>query len=289
MPWTNDSFTVYRQNHLTSNWDSIANTHINAYTDTGLINDTTYCYFVKSYGAYPDTAARFPFPLLNKSQRVCTAPVDTVPPCAPTLTVSNDCNLYTGKEWNTAQYVNHLTWTMHNDSCSFTTVHFHIYYNASDSANFALIDSTTAITDTTFDNVLSGNIAGCYAITAVDKAGKESKLSNIVCIDNCPYYMLPNAFTPDGDGFNDVFTPFPGYRFVPKIEMKIFNRWGELVFETTDPAINWKGDDLSGHPVSDGVYLYAGFYYEQHLNGLVKKPLSGAKKGGGFIHLIRGK
>ena len=287
VPWSNDSFTVYRQNHVTNNWDSIANAYTKSYSDTGLINDTTYCYYVKSYGQY--TSGRFPQPLLNRSQRVCKAPVDTIPPCPPILAVNNDCNLYTGQPWTPAQYINHLIWTRLQDSCSLTTYHYRVYFNGSDSSNFALIDSSTSINDTTFDHILNGNLAGCYAVTAVDKAGIESKLSNIVCVDNCPYYVLPNAFTPDGDQHNDLFTPFPGYRFVPKIEMKIFNRWGELVFETTDPDIKWNGKDKSGHDVSEGVYLYAGYYYEQHINGLVKKPLSGAKKGGGFIHLIRGK
>ena len=45
--------------------------------------------------------------------------------------------------------------------------------------------------------------------------------------------------------------------------------------------------DKNGKDVSEGVYLYAGYYYEQHANGLVRKPLSNEKKGGGFIHLIR--
>jgi gliding motility-associated-like protein len=287
VPWSNDSFTIYRQDHVTNAWDSIANAYGLSYADTGLINDTTYCYFVKSYGHY--TSGLFPQPLLNKSERVCTAPVDTVPPCPPTLTVTNECANYNGQPWDTSSYVNNLKWTEHDDSCALNIIHYRIYFNATDSNNFALIDSTTSINDTTFSHVLNNSIAGCYAVTAVDKSGYESALSNIVCVDNCPYYVLPNAFTPDGDGRNDLFTPFPGYRFVPKIEMQIFNRWGEKVFETTDPQINWNGNDLQGHPVSEGVYLYAGYYYEQRLNGLVKKPLSGAKKGGGFIHLIRGK
>ena len=287
VPWTNDSFTVYRQNHINNQWDSIGNSYTLSYRDTGLINDTTYCYYVKSYGHY--NSGLFPQPLLNRSERVCTAPVDTAPPCPPTLVVTNDCNLYTGTAWDTNQFVNRLVWTTRQDSCALKTIHYHIYFNATDSSNFALIDSTTSISDTTFTHVINNSLAGCYAVTAIDKSGFESALSNIVCVDNCPYYVLPNAFTPDGDGHNDYFTPFKPYRFVPKIEMKIFNRWGEVVFETTDPDIHWDGKDKSGHPVSDGVYLYAGYYYEQHLNGLVKKPLSGEKKGGGFIHVIRGK
>ena len=164
---------------------------------------------------------------------------------------------------------------------------YHIYYKNSDSTSFVLLDSTTAIEDTTYSHVLNDKLAGCYAVTAISKSGAESGFSNVICIDNCPYYVLPNAFTPNGDGFNDLFHPYEPYRFVPKIEMKIYNRWGELIFETTDPDINWNGTDKSGNPVSEGVYLYAGYYYEQHINGLVRKPLSGEKKGGGFIHLIR--
>jgi len=153
-----------------------------------------------------------------------------------------------------------------------------------------LLDSTITATDTVFTHTLTTSLAGCYAIKAVDRVGNVSRYSNVFCIDNCPLYQLPNTFTPNGDGANDVFHPFLPYRFVPKIEMKIFNRWGDKVFETEDPYIGWDGtDQKTGKPLSDGVYLYAGFYYEERLGGWVKKPLSGEKKGGGFIHLIRGK
>jgi flagellar hook assembly protein FlgD len=71
--------------------------------------------------------------------------------------------------------------------------------------------------------------------------------------------------------------------------MHIYNRWGEEVYYTEDPDINWDGKDQKGKEVSEGVYVYAGYYYELRQSGLVKRPLSGEKKGGGFIHLIRGK
>ncbi|HWB64634.1 MAG TPA: gliding motility-associated C-terminal domain-containing protein, partial [Chitinophagales bacterium] len=287
VPWSNDSFTVFKRVNSTGIFDSIGVAYTSVYTDTSLINDTSYCYYVKGWGHY--TSGLFPQPLINRSQKQCAVPIDTTAPCPPTLVVTNDCDQYNGQPWTAAQYVNHLKWTNNPDSCSADIVHYHIYYNPTDSGGFSLIDSLTSRDDTTYDHVLNDNLAGCYAVTAIDRAGNESRLSNIVCIDDCPYYVLPNAFTPNGDGANDKFHPFLPYRFVPKIEMKIYNRWGELMFETTDPMINWDGTDKSGNKVGDGVYLYAGYYYEQHLNGLVKKPLGNGKKGGGYIHLIRGK
>ncbi len=287
VPWTNDSFSVFRFNKINSQFDSIGIAYTHAFTDTGLVNDSTYCYYIKSYGHY--SLDLFPKPLLNKSQEECAIPVDTLPPCPPTLTVTNDCDQYSGQAWQNAQYINHLTWSNQQDTCASDIVRYYVYYG-SDSSGMMLLDSLPAKEDTTYKHVLSDNLAGCYAVTAIDRIGNESRFSNVFCIDNCPYYVLPNAFTPNGDGQNDLFHPFKPYRFVPKIEMRIYNRWGEEVFRTEDPEINWDGkDQKTGKPLSDGVYLYAGFYYEQHIDGLVKKPLSGDKKGGGFIHLMRGK
>ena len=70
---------------------------------------------------------------------------------------------------------------------------------------------------------------------------------------------VPNAFTPDNDGVNDSFLPlgsgFPAasYRFM------VFNRWGEVVFSSTDPAEPWYGQNNQQggqHFVADGVYGY---------------------------------
>lgn len=87
-------------------------------------------------------------------------------------------------------------------------------------------------------------MAGCYVVTAFDNLGNESTKSNFVCVENCPIYELPNAFTPNGDGSNDLYTPIIPYQFVNRIEMEIFNQWGDKVFETADPDINWDGTDF---------------------------------------------
>ena len=286
VPWTNDSFAVYKLNKITSLFETIDTVFAHQYADTGLINDSVYCYYVQAYGHY--TVGAFPKPLINKSEEQCAVPIDTTPPCPPVLSVRNDCDQYAGAPWTASQFINYLSWSIQQNSCSDDINHYYIYFG-NDSANMALIDSLTSKDDTTFNHILPESLAGCYAVTAVDRIGNESRYSNVFCIDNCPYYVLPNTFTPNGDGQNDFFHPFKPYRFVPKIEMKIYNRWGEEVFSTEDPEIHWDGKDQKGKEVSEGVYVYGGYYYEQHQSGLVKKPLSAQKKGGGFIHLIRGK
>jgi len=65
---------------------------------------------------------------------------------------------------------------------------------------------------------------------------------------------IPNAFTPDGDGINDFFRP--SLLGSASFEMWIFDRWGQLVYHTEDPA-GWNGEGQGGsHYVQNGVYTY---------------------------------
>jgi gliding motility-associated-like protein len=119
-------------------------------------------------------------------------------------------------------------------------------------------------------------------VTAVDSVNNISAASNVVCvdIDSCDLYHLPNVFTPNGDGSNDLFMPFP-YNFVEKINIEIFNRWGNLIFTTTDPDILWDGtSELTGKPCPDGVYYYICEVFEYRLQGTQKRTLTG------FVHII---
>jgi gliding motility-associated-like protein len=80
-----------------------------------------------------------------------------------------------------------------------------------------------------------------------------------------------------------VFKPFP-YRYVESVEMKIFNRWGNLVFETTNPDIMWNGKNQKGGAMSsDGVYFYVCTINEKYLEGIRSRLLKG------FVHLLRNK
>ena len=67
------------------------------------------------------------------------------------------------------------------------------------------------------------------------------------------YLAVPNAFTPNGDGKNDEFRV--AYRSLRDFHIWVYNRWGKLVYESTDPAKGWDGN-INGRPAAEGAYFY---------------------------------
>lgn len=66
--------------------------------------------------------------------------------------------------------------------------------------------------------------------------------------------VFPTAFTPNGDGRNDIFAPL-GIRYVKKMTMEVWNRWGQQVFSSSDPTKGWDGY-YQGTPAQTGVFAY---------------------------------
>lgn len=65
---------------------------------------------------------------------------------------------------------------------------------------------------------------------------------------------MPNAFSPNGDGINDIYKAKEGYQSLVEFHAYIFNRWGQKLYEWTDPAGGWDGT-YKGKDVKDGVYF----------------------------------
>jgi gliding motility-associated-like protein len=65
--------------------------------------------------------------------------------------------------------------------------------------------------------------------------------------------LLPNTFTPDGDGVNDVFRP--AMYGIQQLEMSIFNRWGEEIFNRSGIDTGWDGTTSAGKIAADGLYV----------------------------------
>jgi gliding motility-associated-like protein len=70
-------------------------------------------------------------------------------------------------------------------------------------------------------------------------------------------FYLPTAFSPNGDGLNDNLEIF-GRNFT-KLNLKIFNRWGELIFIARNQSEQWNGT-LNGSPIPEGVYAWVADY-----------------------------
>ena len=68
-------------------------------------------------------------------------------------------------------------------------------------------------------------------------------------------YFVPNSFTPNGDGINDSWQPWGNVIDLEKFDIKVFDRWGQLMFSSQDPNEPWDGT-LGGQPMPEGVYVY---------------------------------
>ena len=234
-----------------------------------------YCVYVEATGTYNSDA--IVDPLINLSQEVCGIPYDLTPPCPPELNVNNDCE----------NIVDSLDWTNPNLTCADDVVGYNLYYTPLEDGEYELIEffDPEDFTDFVYnDDGEFNSIAGCFYVTALDSlligpdgelTQNESEPSNIVCVDNCPIYFLPNVFSPNNDLQNDLFIPFP-WKFVESVDFQVFNRWGEQVFTITDPDLNWDGTHMTtGQILSDGVYYYTIKVNTIRLEGIVPENFSG--------------
>jgi len=119
--------------------------------------------------------------------------------------------------------------------------------------------------DTTLNNasicnpIASPVVTTNYYVTITD-ANTCSIVDSILVVVDEPYncdsskIFVPTAFTPNGDGKNDRLA-FHGPECVSQMKLTIFDRWGEMVFETTNPASTWDGS-FRGQPEHSSVYIY---------------------------------
>ena len=100
----------------------------------------------------------------------------------------------------------------------------------------------------------------------------------MVCVDSCNFYEIPNVFTPNGDNINEKLVAKTS-GLVEKIDFRLYNRNGLLLFRTANPRIEWDGT-YKGRIVSPGVYFYQCDVFERRTSGLEQFHLSG------FVHVI---
>jgi len=266
VPWINTHYDFFRQNSVTLKFDSVGTTNQLTFTDLNLENGKNYCYYVRSTGEY--LTENLPKNLVNYSQITCATPVDNEPPCPPDLTVRSQCDsLY-----------NLLRWTIDDPECFEDVSGYKIYYAMTYEDPPALIETIDDKNIFTFKHFPGDIVSGCYEVSAFDDNGNEGDRSLKICVDSCNFYEIPNVFTPNGDNYNDrLIAKASG--LVEKIDFKLFNRNGLLIFSTDKPRIDWDGT-YKGKIVSPGVYFYQCDVFERRITGLEQFHLTG------FIHVI---
>lgn len=265
----------------------------------------TYCYAVITRGGYGNDAA-IPPPLENFSQINCAKPTISNPPCKPTLVAQvNSCDEYS--DCDATIFSNVIKWERNAGACNTEVRSYNIYRSTTQNGIYTRIE--TGWIDTFYVDPNLNSPARCYRISAVDRSNNEGELSDPVCIETCPYYELPNMFSPNGDGCNDLFSaygvdlqldenskckpdPNDNYkcaRFVEKVVFKVYNRWGTKVYEYTGQKnnenniyINWNGRDSSGKELATAVY-----YYSADVTFDSTDPGGKVKTIKGWVHLMR--
>jgi len=106
---------------------------------------------------------------------------------------------------------------------------------------------------TTTDSSYSIHFPGSYSVTVENICGSKTDTVNV--FDKCDFPIyFPNAFTPNGDFLNDNLR-YPPENRNRLVRLKIYNRWGQLVFTTSIASKGWDGN-FNGSPQPAGIYAY---------------------------------
>ncbi len=120
---------------------------------------------------------------------------------------------------------------------------------------------------------------GTYYLTANNVCGTSSDTIQLTVIEPCENCLvIPDAFSPNGDGHNDVFKGLVRCQ-VSQYNMKVYNRWGNLLFSTADAYTGWDGT-YNGIPQDMGTY----FYYITYTPAV---PQAGSTNASGSFILVR--
>ncbi|MEO7139039.1 MAG: gliding motility-associated C-terminal domain-containing protein, partial [Ferruginibacter sp.] len=114
--------------------------------------------------------------------------------------------------------------------------------------------------DGSTQSTLTANTAGNYKVVVSTGAGcSDSASINLAILDNCDDVFFPSAFSPDGNALNDKFGPLGNLFIVSNYSLRIFNRFGDVVFSTRSAYEKWDGM-YKGKALSTGNFIYVSSY-----------------------------
>jgi gliding motility-associated-like protein len=95
---------------------------------------------------------------------------------------------------------------------------------------------------------------GDYKLIVIDTSNCKHIYDIHLSSDDCNQSAIPNSFTPNGDGYNDIWTW--GFDSATHLSVSLFNRWGSNVTNLTGNTIHWNGENANGEALPSGTYYY---------------------------------
>jgi len=207
----------------------------------------------------------------------------------PELSLGNDLNLCQGMNalldggsgdstylWSTGD----TTQTISVDATGTYWVHVVNQWNceAADTINIMVNDNSAVTVDTTICKGLSYWAqqamqveSGIYLDSLKMVSGCDSVVTTNLQVDDCPLLIwFPNAFTPNGDGLNDLYRPIGKY--ITRYSLRIYDRWGGLIFESGDITFGWDGL-IKGTEAGPDVYTYHAIFESSQFPGVTHRNM----------------
>lgn len=140
--------------------------------------------------------------------------------------------------------------------------HYQIFpnINASQNADFQWVNEVFLDCTNCKNPISTPSETTTYTLLVTDTTGCETQDNITIFVRNSKRVYIPNSFSPNGDGINDRFYPFGGMEVAQIRAFKIFDRWGNLVFENTnfppnDASFGWDGM-MNNQEMNSAVYVY---------------------------------
>jgi gliding motility-associated-like protein len=221
LSWDVQGYRVWKRSGVNGAMKLLDSTSATVYTDSVENIEAPDCYFIEAYDYCGNYA--------QKSNLGCIM----------YLTGRSERDRHT------------LTWNPYREWKN--GVEEYIIYRNADSTGWKQLGVTTFEQYDDYLNQDSTISDFCYRIEATETNSTNSSFSTITCLHQEPYVFIPNAFTPQlSPSVNDKFGPKGLY--IQSYTMRIYNRWGQLVYETQD-GHGWDGT-INGKYAPDGVYMY---------------------------------
>ncbi len=115
--------------------------------------------------------------------------------------------------------------------------------------------NTNLVCDTCPATIATPTVTTQYVVYITTMPGKCAKSDTVTVIVNedCGHVFVPDAFSPNGDGQNDIL--FVRAKCAVTMDFTVYDRWGNKVFESTNPNVGWDGK-YDGKPMNTGTYVY---------------------------------